>query len=45
MGDGKQLGRAVRKGYWLKLGKRRIFKSFDDDVSIETEVEGLGKRG
>lgn len=26
------------------LGKRRIFKSFNDDVSVETEVEDPGKR-
>lgn len=27
------------------LGKRRLFKSFNDDVLGETEVEDPGKRG
>lgn len=42
---------AVRKGCWLKslvsslLGKKRISKSFNDDVSVKTEVEDPGKKG
>lgn len=27
------------------LGKRRISKSFNDDVSVKTEVEDPGKKG
>lgn len=37
-------------GIWVEVAgfleaKRRIFKSFNDDASVETEVEDPAKRG
>lgn len=42
--------RGCAEGVWVEvagflLRKKRIFKSFNDDVSVETESEDPGKRG